>query len=47
MKSFLWTMGGLCAAATCFIVWGPKRHKPIQELAESLDMAWSDHHTIV
>ncbi|MEO6910584.1 MAG: hypothetical protein ABI158_06645 [Edaphobacter sp.] len=36
---------GLCAAATCFLVWGPKRMKPVQELAERLEVAWSDHHT--
>lgn len=47
MKKVLWITGGLCAAAACFIVWGPKRIKPIQELAERLEVAWSDHHTIV
>ena len=47
MKNILWVVGGLCAAAAGFLVWGPKRIKPIQELAHSLDVAWSDHHTIV
>jgi hypothetical protein len=47
MKNFLWVVGGLCAAATGFIVWGPKRIKPVQELAERLEMAWGDHHTVV
>jgi hypothetical protein len=47
MKNFLWLMGGLCAAAAGFLVWGPKRIKPVQELAERLEMAWGDHHTVV
>jgi hypothetical protein len=47
MKNFLWVVGGFCAAAAGFIVWGPKRVKPVQELAERLEMAWGDHHTVV
>ncbi len=47
MKKFLWMAGGLCVASACFIVWGPKRMKPVQELAERLEVAWSDHHTVV
>jgi hypothetical protein len=47
MKNFLWLAGGLCAAAAGFLVWGPKRMKPVQELAERLEMAWGDHHTVV
>ncbi|HZY74479.1 MAG TPA: hypothetical protein VFE22_15330 [Edaphobacter sp.] len=47
MRNFLWLVGGLCAASVCFIVWGPKRIKPVQELAERLEVAWSDHHTVL
>ena len=47
MKSVVWFVGGLCAAATGFLVWGPRRVKPVQELAERLEVAWSDHHTVV
>jgi len=47
MKNFLWTVGGFCAASACFIVWGPKRIKPVQELAELLEVAGSDHHTVL
>jgi hypothetical protein len=42
MKSFLWMMGAFCAAS-----WGPKRVKPVQELAKRLEVAWGDHHTTV
>jgi hypothetical protein len=38
-------IAGFCAAATGFIVWGPKRTKPVEELAHRLEVAWSDHHT--
>ncbi|WP_348269563.1 hypothetical protein P8936_14125 [Edaphobacter paludis] len=47
MKSFLWMMGGFCAAAAGFLVWGPKRVQPVQELAKRLEVAWGDHHTVV
>jgi hypothetical protein len=47
MKSFVWLVAGICAAAAGFLVWGPKRTQPIQELARRLDVAWSDHHTVV
>ena len=47
MKSFLWMVGGFCAAAAGFLVWGPKRVKPVQELAHRLEVAWGDHHTVV
>ena len=47
MKSVLWLMGGLCAAAAGFLVWGPRRVQPVQELAHRLEEAWADHHTVV
>lgn len=46
MKKILWATGGFCAAAVGLIVWGPKRQKPIEELAHRLEMGWADHHTI-
>ncbi len=47
MKSLMWLVGGLCAAAAGFLVWGPKRVAPVQELAHRLEEAWADHHTTV
>jgi hypothetical protein len=47
MKSFLWLVGGFCAASVGFLVWGPKRVKPVQELAKRLEVAWGDHHTVI
>lgn len=47
MKKMVWLVGGLCAAAAGFLVWGPKRVEPVQRLAQSLEEAWSDHHTRV
>jgi hypothetical protein len=47
MKSFLWMLGAFCAASAGFLVWGPKRVKPVQELAKRLEVAWGDHHTTV
>lgn len=47
MKSFLWMVGGLCAAAVGLLVWSPYKKRPVQELAHSLQVAWADHHTVV
>ncbi len=47
MKSFLWMIGGFCAAALGFLIWAPGRDHPIQELARNLEIAWADHHTVV
>lgn len=47
MKSFLWMIGALCAASVGLLVWGPKRIKPVEELARRLEVAWIDHHTTV
>ena len=47
MKNVLWMVIGLCAASAGFLVWGPKRVKPVQELARRLEVAWGDHHTVV
>jgi membrane glycosyltransferase len=46
MKGFCWMVAGFSAAAMGFIVWGPKRIKPVEELAHRLETAWSDHHTL-
>jgi len=47
MKSFFWLVGGVCAAAAGFLVWGTKRREPVVELAHRLEEAWADHHTVV
>jgi hypothetical protein len=46
MKRVLWIVGGVCAAAVGFLVWGAKPALPVEELAHKLEDAWSDHHTI-
>jgi hypothetical protein len=47
MKSILWTVGGFCAAAAGFLVLGRKRTPPVELLANRLEQAWADHHTVV
>jgi hypothetical protein len=47
MKSTLWMIGGVCAAAAGFLVFGPKRTQPVELLAHRLQDAWADHHTVV
>lgn len=46
MKNVCWWVAGFCAAAAGFIAWGPRRVKPVTELAHRLEEAWSDHHTV-
>lgn len=46
MKSFLWTLGGFCAAAVCLLVWRPRQTEPVEQLAHKLEEAWADHHTV-
>lgn len=43
LKKWAWLVGGLCAAAAGFLVWGPKRVKPVQDLAHRLEEAWEEH----
>lgn len=47
MKSFLWLVGGVCAAAAGFLVWGAKQREPVEQLAHKLEAAWADHHSTV
>jgi hypothetical protein len=47
MKKLVWVVGGLCAAAAGFLVWGPRRAQGVQDLAHRLEDAWADHHTVV
>jgi len=47
MKSFLWLVGGVCAAAAGFLVSGAKRREPVEQLAHKLEEAWADHHTVI
>ena len=46
MKKALFLVGGVCAAAAGFLVWGKKRREPVEELAHKLEEAWADHHTV-
>ena len=43
LKKWAWLAVGLCAAATGFLVWGPKRVKPVQDLAQRMEEAWEEH----
>lgn len=47
MKKVLFVVGGVCAAVAGFLVFGKKRVQPVQELAHQLEVAWSDHNTVV
>ena len=48
MKSVIWMIGGLCAAAAGFLVLGRREQaQPVAELAHRLEEAWADHHTQV
>jgi hypothetical protein len=47
MKGLLWMIAGFSAAAVGLLVWGPHRTRPVNELAHRLELAWSDHHTVV
>ena len=46
MKKYLMIVGGVCAAAAGFLIFGTKRLAPVEELANNLEAAWSDHHTV-
>ena len=43
VKKWAWIVGGVCAATVGFLVWGPKRVKPVQDLAYRLEEAWEEH----
>ena len=47
MKNVLWMLGGVCAAATGFLVWNREHTPPVELLAHRLEEAWADHHTVV
>ena len=47
MSKFLLIVGGACAAAACFLAFGPRRTPRVDELAHRLEDAWADHHTTV
>jgi hypothetical protein len=47
MKNVLYIVGGFCAAAIGFLVWGYNRTPPVKLLAHRLERAWADHHTVV
>ena len=45
MKSTLWMIGGLCAAAAGFLVLGCRT--PVELLAHRFEGTWHDHRTVV
>ena len=47
MKRLIWTVGGFCAAAAGLLVWRSQRTPNVEDLAQSLEEAWADHHTSV
>ncbi len=47
MKSFLWAVGGLCAAAIGIIILEQRRTQSLNLLAHNLEQAWADNHTVV
>ena len=47
MKSVLWMVGGICAAAAGYMLMGNRRLKEVQGMAHKLEEAWADHHTVV
>ncbi len=42
MKRWVWMIGGICAGAAGWMVWGPKRVEPVRKLAHQLEEAWPD-----
>lgn len=47
MSKLAWMVGGLCAAAVCFLALGSRRTPKVDDLAHQLEGAWADHHTTV
>jgi hypothetical protein len=47
MKNLVWLATGLAAALVGFFVWDRNRVQPVEELAQRLEAAWADHHTVV
>ncbi len=47
MKKLVWVMGAMCAAAFGCLVLNARRIEPVEELAQRLDEAWTDHHSVV
>ncbi|MGD0648630.1 MAG: hypothetical protein ABR971_11610 [Acidobacteriaceae bacterium] len=47
MKNVVFLVTGLAAALVGFFVWDRNRVQPVEELAQRLEAAWSDHHTVV
>ncbi len=47
MKNLILAVGGICAAAAGFLVWGSTRTPNVEDLAHRLEDAWADHHTTV
>ena len=46
MKTVIWTIGGICAAAAGILVLTRRNQQPVAELAHKLEQAWADHHTV-
>jgi hypothetical protein len=46
MKNFLLLIGGVAAAAACFLITRKRTPRSIDDLAHDLQGAWADHHTV-
>ena len=47
MKGILCATTGLWAAVAGLLIWDSRRPRAVQELANKLEAAWSDHRTKV
>ncbi len=43
MKKILFVIGGVCAAAAGFLVFGTKRMQPVHVMEYQVEAAWIDH----
>ena len=46
MKSVLFLVGGIMAAAAGYMLMGQRRVREVENLAHKLEEAWADHHTV-
>jgi hypothetical protein len=46
MKTVLWMAGAVCGAVAGLMIWHRQRNEPVDALAQRLEAAWADHHTV-
>jgi len=46
MKKILWMVGGFCAAAVGFLVFGVGSVRPVDVLTHRTEATWVDQHTV-